>query len=80
MTRCSRHDFAVGTNTAPLHWSINDHDASAITHGDLVLSDTTKTYDPHQENHFYPGTNMFVSFFPGFHKASQDVLGQPELS
>jgi hypothetical protein len=34
----------------------------------------------HQENHFYPGTNMFVSFFPGFHKASQDVLGQPELS
>jgi hypothetical protein len=36
--------------------------------------------EQHQENHFYPGTNMFVSFFPGFHKASQDVLGQPELS
>jgi hypothetical protein len=37
----------------------------------------------HQENHFYPGTNMFVSFFPGFHKASQDVLGNlncPEIT
>jgi hypothetical protein len=38
------------------------------------------SHSVHQENHFYPGTNMFVSFFPGFHKASQDVLGQPELS
>ena len=39
-------DFAAGTNTSPNYWNMNEYDTLAITKGDLLLSNTTRTFDP----------------------------------
>ncbi|EDR06478.1 uncharacterized protein LACBIDRAFT_328877 [Laccaria bicolor S238N-H82] len=39
-------DFAAGTSTSSIHWTINDYDSMAISRGDLSLSDTAMIHDP----------------------------------
>ena len=39
-------DFAAGMNASSIHWNVNEYDTLAITRGDLLLSNTTRTFDP----------------------------------
>ena len=39
-------DFAAGTSASSIHWSINEYDSRAMSRGDLLLPDTTRTHDP----------------------------------
>ena len=39
-------DFAAGTSASTIHWNVNDYDTHAISRGDLLLTDVTRSFDP----------------------------------
>ena len=39
-------DFAAGSTASVIHWSINEYDSMALTHGDMSLSGTTVFHNP----------------------------------
>ncbi|EDR00561.1 uncharacterized protein LACBIDRAFT_334083 [Laccaria bicolor S238N-H82] len=39
-------DFAAGSSASSIHWNVNKYDTLAIEQGDLLITDTTRSFDP----------------------------------